>query len=88
VRRAVVTVDLLLVFGLGLSASGCHLCSAEQNTPLYDDENSEFLYDGILYTYRVNDFTCPSGKSEDRSIFEALYAKGNLASLWVRVDTS
>jgi hypothetical protein len=33
VRQAVVTVDLLLVFGLGLSASGCHLCSAEQDTP-------------------------------------------------------
>jgi hypothetical protein len=45
-------------------------------------ETSGYLYDtqrGILYTYREDDFACPSGKPESGDILMALYAKGNPA---------
>jgi len=43
-------------------------------------ENSEFLYDaqnGILYTYREDDFACANGGTANGGILEALYGDGN-----------
>jgi hypothetical protein len=45
-------------------------------------ETSDFLYDaqrGIVYTYRMDNFTCSNGKPETGSILMALYATGNKA---------
>ena len=43
-------------------------------------ETSDFLYDaqnGILYTYREDDFGCANGGTANGGILEALYADGN-----------
>jgi hypothetical protein len=43
-------------------------------------ETSDFLYDaqnGILYTYREDDFACANGGTANGGILEALYADGN-----------
>ena len=45
-------------------------------------ETSDFLYDaqnGILYTYREDDFGCADGGTANGGILEALYADGNKA---------
>jgi len=45
-------------------------------------ETSDFLFDsqnGILYTYREDDFACPDGGTTNGGILEALYADGNKA---------
>jgi hypothetical protein len=45
-------------------------------------ETSDFLYDaqnGILYTYREDDFACADGATANGGILEALYADGNKA---------
>ena len=45
-------------------------------------ETSDFLYDaqnGILYTYREDDFGCANGGTANGGILEALYADGNKA---------
>ena len=40
-------------------------------------EDSQYLYDAKLYTYREDDFACPNGNPESGSILMGLYAKGN-----------
>jgi hypothetical protein len=45
-------------------------------------ETNNFLYDaqqGILYTYREDDFACQNGGTANGGILEALYADGNKA---------
>jgi hypothetical protein len=47
--------------------------TAETNNFLYDAQN------GILYTYREDDFACQNGGTANGGILEALYADGNKA---------
>jgi len=56
-----------------------------EETDVDDDgtaETNDFLYDaqnGILFTYREDDFACQNGGTASGGILEALYADGNKA---------